>query len=207
MKLWMRKIFVFLVAVMTLGMYIPTTHVNTVADSDSVVSEKSKEDVEHSTPPVSINRLETEDKLHPDSEKIVDDHASLMHVITNQAKEQAISKLGPRILDQVEDEVITNILPTLEEVLETLLVDAGDEELHYYGITEQPTPGYGERIFHLYDFRTKNDIAKFHVRRDNRPGEGYWFNFHYHLNEDGFEDHHTIGEIYWNKNTPPKWMS
>src|SRR5690625_2926285 len=99
------------------------------------------------------------------------------------------------------------ILPTMEEALQHILTDIGEEDATYIGITEQLSTGYGEKIFHVYDYRTKNDIARFHVRRDNRPLEGYWFNFHYHLYDDNFEKHYEIGEIYWDKNIPPKWMS
>lgn len=96
----------------------------------------------------------------------------------------------------------SEILPKIEEVVTDLLVNAGDEEVPYLEITEEPTAGYGEKIFNVYNQRTKEEIARFHVRRDKRPGEGYWFNFHYHLKDDQFVKHHQIGEVFWEKNTP-----
>ncbi|WP_347862150.1 YpjP family protein [Salimicrobium sp. PL1-032A] len=104
----------------------------------------------------------------------------------------------------MEDEVIEEIFPQIEAVIESF-VDDGNVPM--YEITEDPSAGYGERIFNLIHGETEEELARFHVRRDLRPGEGYWFNFHYHVKEDGYETHHPLGEIYWDKNTPPKWMS
>src|SRR5699024_12744030 len=87
------------------------------------------------------------------------------------------------------------ILPEIENVITHMLTDMEDEA-PYIGITEKPSTGYGERIFNIYDYRTQRDIARFDVRRDNRPQDGYWFNFHYHLGDDNFEKHYEIGEIY-----------
>lgn len=86
-------------------------------------------------------------------------------------------------------------------------VDYPIVNVKYIEIVENTNPGYGEKIFDLYDMRDGKALAKFHVRRENRPLDGYWFNFHYHEQLDNYETHHTIGEVYWSKNTPPKWMS
>src|SRR5699024_9546688 len=131
---------------------------------------------------------------------------TIVKAITDQAKEQTLTKFGPKITNQVETEFTMAILPIMEEVITDLLAQKEDELL-FLGVTESPTKGYGEKIFNIYDYRTNKDIARFDVRRDNRPQDGYWFNFHYHLCDDNFETHHEIGEIYWDKNTPPKWMS
>ena len=63
------------------------------------------------------------------------------------------------------------------------------------------------KIFHVYNRLTGEDLLRFHVRRDHPPQDGYWFNFHYHTAEDGFQSHHELGSIYWDRNTPPDWMS
>lgn len=206
MELWMRRISVVLITIMTLGMYIPPTHLEVDAEeSNETVSQKAEvtEDV------LIEAEEEAETTLSPDeigsNEELSNDH--LINVITEKAKEQTITKLGSKIAKQVEDDFKAEILPKMEEALQLLLIEEGEEELAYYGITEQPAQGSGEKIFNVYNYRTKKDVAKFHVRRDNRPLEGYWFNFHYHVSKDGFEDHHEIGEIYWDKNVPPKWMS
>ncbi|MED4798110.1 YpjP family protein, partial [Priestia megaterium] len=51
------------------------------------------------------------------------------------------------------------------------------------------------------------DLIRFHVRRENPPKDGYWFNFHYHAAADNFQKHYDLGKIYWNRNMPPKWFS
>ncbi|MDC3413486.1 YpjP family protein [Aquibacillus sp. 3ASR75-11] len=198
MQLWMRKIFVFLITFVTLGMYVPPNYIYTdAAESNEVFSPKEDSDAsEHADVVIDEEKIEQNDVSN-----------SFISVIKEQVKEQSISKLGPRIAGQVDEDFMSSILPNMEEAIEAILAEVGNENIPYYAITEQPTPGYGEKIFDIYDFRTKKDVARFHIRRDNRPGEGYWFNFHYHLSKDGFEKHHSIGEIYWDKNTPPKWMS
>ncbi len=62
-------------------------------------------------------------------------------------------------------------------------------------------------MFNIYDEQTGKDLIRFHVRTENRPGEGYYYNFHYHTAEDQFATHHNLGDVYWSKNTPPKWLS
>ncbi|MDY0409646.1 YpjP family protein [Virgibacillus soli] len=202
MKLWMRKIAVTLIAIVTLGMYVPPFHVTDEADNKDAYASKSNVDETVSA----ISTVEIEEIKHLDESHhfVKDDY---IQDLTEKAKEQAVTKLGPKIAEQVEDEFAANILPAMESVLTTVLEQAADDDVPFYAITEQPAPGIGERIFHVYDERNQKDIARFHVRRDNRPLEGYWFNFHYHLSHDNFEQHHEIGEIYWDKNMPPKWMA
>lgn len=209
MKPWFRKIFVVFVAILTLGLYIPPTHIDVeAANKNGVVSPERDldEDLIQSksdtmSDPIDINFADETTEMDSGS---TEDYISSM---TEQAKEQTFSKLGPRIIEKVEVDFEKDILPAIEGVVQTILAEAGENEVPYYSITEEPTAGYGEQIFSLYDERTSQELARFHVRRDKRPGEGYWFNFHYHLSQDGFEEHHPIGEIYWDKNTPPKWMS
>lgn len=198
-KLWMKKISVILITFMTLGLYIPPTYLDVRAEDGEVTPEKEENAHEN----LSVTEVSPVDLQEDPS--FTSDY--FIHAITEQAKGQAVSKLGPRIYKQVEAEFTSVILPEIENVLETILAEADEEAIPYYGITEQPAPGYGERIFNVYNYQTESDIARFHVRRDNRPGEGYWFNFHYHLSKDGFENHHVLGEIYYDKNTPPKWMT
>jgi hypothetical protein len=185
MNLWMRKIAVALIAILTLGLYTPT-YLIADEENNEVISPK-----ENDTHDLAV-------KFHSTDETVG------ISSLTEKAREQSLAKFGPRISEKVENEFNQVILPNIEQALESILVN---EEVTYISITEQPSKGFGERIFNVYNELTNEDIAKFHVRRDNRPLEGYWFNFHYHLKEDNFEAHHTLGEIYWDKNTPPKWMS
>ncbi|WP_164670512.1 YpjP family protein [Virgibacillus doumboii] len=204
MKQWIRKIAVIMVAIMTLGTYIPVAHLNTDAEEnkESVSPESDINDVVSVADSQIIDDSETDLTLEN-----IDYTETYINDLTEKAKEQTITKLGPRIATQVDDDFMTEILPKIEESLNVILAGSEEEVLPYYSITERPSDGLGEKIFNIYDNRTNKDIARFHVRRDNRPLEGYWFNFHYHLSSDGFENHHEIGEIYWDKNIPPKWMA
>ncbi|WP_156290032.1 YpjP family protein [Oceanobacillus salinisoli] len=203
MKLWMRKIAVVLITIATMGMYTPTALLEVNADEAEDSLSKSDLNENTSNPEMSIHQEVNMDLPLDDT---VDYKEYVIKEITEKAKEQTMMKFGPRIVGQVEDEFTETILPAMETVIESIIENAGDEYTSY-GITEKPTKGYGERIFHVYDNNNGQDVARFHVRRDNRPLEGYYFNFHYHLSKDGFKEHHEIGEIYWDKNTPPKWMA
>ncbi|RDW15750.1 hypothetical protein CWR48_18615 [Oceanobacillus arenosus] len=204
MKLWMRKIIVALVTVATLGIYIPTELLQVDADEskDGIASEADE------TASTSIAEVreeaEVDDAINTD---YLHDSDYYFHNLIEKAKDQTITKFGPKIAEQVEDDFTAFILPNIELALQSIVADVDEDVSRYYAITEQPSKGYGEKIFHVYDNLNEQDIARFHVRRDNRPLEGHYFNFHYHLSEDGFKEHHEIGEIYWDKNTPPKWMA
>jgi len=206
MKLWFRKITVVLITILTLGMYVPPIVLNPEVDDnkDEITSKATNDDATR----VTINTsAEVPDTRFSNDFTIQTKQEEMIESLTHKAREQTISKLGPRIMKEVDQEFNENILPAIDEVLQSFLAEGEEEKLPYYGITEHPTGGVGEKIFHVYDVRTNKDLARFHVRRDNRPQEGYWFNFHYHLSKDNFEEHHEIGEIYWDKNTPPKWMA
>jgi len=206
MKIWLRKVTVVLITIMTLGIYAPPIHINTDLDKSNDVAQSKSNATENIQ--TIVDRVDKPSdtsltaSLSGETEQI-----DKINVLTEKAREQAISKLGPKIIKEVDHEFNETILPNIERVLKTVLNESEEAELPYYGITEHPAGGLGEKIFHVYDMRTNKDLARFHVRRDNRPQEGYWFNFHYHLSKDNFEEHHEIGEIYWDKNVPPKWMA
>jgi hypothetical protein len=201
MKPLMRRVFVVLISLLTLGMYVPSTQIDTDAAEKKAVSENatiaSKEDQ------LTEEDMDLDPQL-PEQPVTTDEW---IEEITNEAKKQTMAKMGPRIINKVDENMTETILPKIEEVMEDILLSADTEAVPYYEITEEPAPGYGEKIFNIYNKQTQEEIARFHVRRDKRPSEGYWFNFHYHLQEDNFTKHHEIGEVYWEKNTPPKWMS
>ena len=73
-------------------------------------------------------------------------------------------------------------------------------------ISERPAGNYSEKIFHVFDKDEKRDLIRFHVRTDKRPQDGYFFNFHYHVAEDDFTTHHTIGEYLLVKNHTTKMV-
>lgn len=203
MKLWFRKLFVVFIAVLTLGMYVPPFVIDTNANDnkDAVASKSDLEDNETQNQEVG----EQPERSKSDDELSVED--TYIEQLKNKAREQVLTKMGPRIVEQVEDEFTESILPIMQEVLESVLLANGERNVGYFAITEQPAKGLGERIFNVYDVRSQKDIIRFHARRDKRPMEGYWFNFHYHLSTDNFEKHYQIGDIYWDKNMPPRWMA
>ncbi|MHA6250524.1 YpjP family protein [Oceanobacillus sp. CAU 1775] len=195
MKLWMKKIAVVMVAILTLGTYTPAALLD-------IHGEDNKNNLSSKSDSVTVEKQQVSDY-----QTTLQEEVDYLASIQAQAKAQSLLKFGPRIAEQVEDEFISIILPQIETVLADLFAEADEDTVPYYGITENPANGYGERIFNVTDLRTEEDLAKFHVRRDNRPLDGYYFNFHYHLSNDGFKEHHHIGDIYWDKNTPPKWMA
>ncbi|WP_226580366.1 YpjP family protein [Halobacillus litoralis] len=199
MKPLMRRIFVVLISLLTLGMYVPPTQLDTDAAEKKELSEHNHYSQSTISPEVEeFPEVLSDEPLQTDG---------LIDSFTEQARAQTVAKMGPRILDKVDEDLTTSILPKMEEALDEILSSAGEGQVPYYEITEEPASGYGERIFNIYNHLTNEEVARFHVRRDKRPGEGYWFNFHYHLQDDNFMKHHQIGDVYWEKNTPPKWMS
>lgn len=197
MKLWLKKIFVVLISIITLGLYVPV--IDLEADNDSNNNQEAEQKKQQEANTVEI--------LIDESPSLFERQLDPIAVLAEQARSQTMTKLGTRITEQINQDLLTQILPGIEEVIEMVLSNSGQDQTPHVEIIEDSSYGYGEKIFDLYDVRNNQTIAKFHVRRDNRPQDGYWFNFHYHVPVDNYETHHTIGEIYWSKNTPPKWMS
>lgn len=207
MKPWFRKITAILMTIMTLGIYIPPGFLTSDLDQDkeNLASKSNVDEASFKSASESGKKLDKQfDDLQIDEQQTQN---VFTQVITEKARQQTMTKFGDKIAEQVEDEFMAVILPHMETVLEMILAEAGEQDSIYFGITEEPTSGYGEKIFNIYDYRTHKDIARFDVRREKRPQEGYWFNFHYHLDKDDFEKHYEIGEIFWDKNMPPKWMA
>jgi hypothetical protein len=200
MKTWMKKITVLLVTILTLGLYVPPIYVDADLDDSSDKGEVS---------PTNTNLSNVSEQVDlQEEEPIVENQNELyLEALTDQAKYQLMEKLGERIASGIDRELEEIVLPNMELVLDQLYDQVGKEQSQYLIVAEDPSSGYGERIFNLYDVDQKQDIATFHVKRVKRPQEGYYFQFHYHLANDNFEEHYTIADIYWGKNTPPKWMS
>jgi len=109
-------------------------------------------------------------------------------------------KFGAKIQPRIQERYAKEIFPAYQQKIEQLATSTS-------AISHKPSGDYGEKIFHLYDASTNEDILRAHVRVEKRPQEGYYFTFHYHTASDQFSSHQDIGEIYWSKNTPPKWLS
>ncbi|MCD5325064.1 MULTISPECIES: YpjP family protein [Pontibacillus] len=208
MKRWVRKTFTILTAIVTLGLYVPPT----TLDADTTEKNKTftpKENIEENKAS-SIHSANSDHFLDLPDLSDDDHHLDPEQHLTNLgevAKEQTMTKLGSRILGQIDPVFMDDILVTIESEVKQLVEQADESNVLQYDISLDPAPGYGEKIFHVYNTLSNAELARFDVRRENRPGEGYWFNFHYHVSQDQFENHHAVADLYWDKNTPPKWMA
>ena len=128
-------------------------------------------------------------------------------LLVDAAKEQSYIKFGTKIGPKISNEFDSLIFPKMEEAIEMTVAGLDNESLASLTISEKPSGNYGEKIFNIASNQTGEDIIRFHVRTEKRPQEGYYYNFHYHIAKDNFMTHYNLGDIYWEKNTPPKWMS
>lgn len=198
MPKWLRKSFVVMVTILTFGMVTPSqaAWLEELSQDPSLkrdIFESKPQNDDHDIDSISIASF-------PTREQFLDD-------LVVQAESYAYQKFGNKIKPVIEDEFKEVILPEIEKVIEEVTLQFPEANLQYLTISEFPSGGISERIFHIHNQLTGEDIIRFHVRRDNPPQQGHWFNFHYHTYVDDFQYHHTLGSIYWNKNTPPKWMS
>lgn len=199
MKKWIQKSFIITVALLTFGVITPAH------DIWSGLQEKSgpKQSAGPATQTADYDDYYiglAEPQLEEQLESIEDAFITSARALSY---EKFGSKIGPVITNEF-DEVI---FPKIDETIRMTLSDANDVHKRRLAISERPAGNYSEKIFDVYDKDEKRDLIRFHVRTDKRPQDGYFFNFHYHIAEDGFTAHHTIGDIYWSKNTPPKWLS
>ncbi|KEF37960.1 YpjP-like protein [Schinkia azotoformans MEV2011] len=215
MKFWMRKLFVVLVTIFTFGTVVPQLSVDidkNVKENSDVSDQNDRllvvNDIE------ALEEIETEEKSDHSWQSLafsIDNHSDLVTSFTAysmiHAEQQSMMKFGSTIGDVIGDEFKQVILPKIEEAIAGLAERVPEDDLRQLVISENPTSGLGEKIFHVYHSNTGKDLIRFHVRRDHPPKEGYWFNFHYHTAEDEFLTHYDMGSIYWDKNTPPHWMS
>lgn len=191
MKKWFQKSIIITVALLTFGLISPN-HViweqllDNKAPLKSVTSESNTREYDHVSLQEPIDYSES---------------------ITIAAKEQAYIKFGTRIGPVIQNEFDDIIFPRIQEAIDATIITLDSDKASQLAISERPSGEYHEKIFNIYDDITKKDIMRFHVRTDKKPLDGYYFNFHYHLAEDKYSKHYALGEIFWSKNTPPKWLS
>ena len=195
---WFRKSLVILVSVLTFGLVTPSD-LAWLAEADSLKDTK-KGLVEEE----GLAYLPSQDSTELEEEF---NREEFLSDILNKAEENAFMKFGDKINPKIGDEFKMVILPKMEEAITEMAAQFPDEKLQQLTITEQPSAGRAEKIFHIYDSNSGMDIIRFHVRQENPPLEGHWFDFHYHTYHDSFAPHYNIGKIYWDKNTPPEWTS
>ncbi|WP_339250225.1 YpjP family protein [Sporosarcina sp. FSL W8-0480] len=200
MKKYFQKLFIAIVAVLTLGVISPNHEIWTTLQT----KDNSRET---NLPTITKHDLQLgleESIFEPDAFRQT---PSIEETLFSPAKELAYLKFGSRIGPVIQQEFDTVIFPKMEEVIESTVASVGGFENGRILITQTPSGNYAEKIFHVSDTEVKKDLIRFHVRTEKRPQDGYFYNFHYHTADDNFTVHHSLGDIYWSKNTPPKWLS
>ncbi len=203
MQHWIRKLFVAAVAILTFGTVVPSTqpsHIQSAQKdsqqeqsfevSDDLVQQDLPSGYDGGVPPSGLQRRDL-----------------FFSALLSEAEIQGEQKFGLKINGKIGEEYRQAILPELENAVGTLTKDWDEGEFGDYAISSTPAGGYGEKIFHIYHTETGKDVFRYHVRREQPPLEGHFFAFHYHSDTDSFSGHHSLGKIYWGKNTPPKWQS
>ncbi|MFC9655756.1 YpjP family protein [Bacillus subtilis] len=202
MKLWMRKTLVVLFTIVTFGLVSPPAAL--MADKPSG-QPSSLEQNDYTAFYDEHDLYDDESDDRRDSELLFQ---SYKEQLLDSAEDQSFLKFGSKIAPVIEDDYRKEILPKIENVISDYLATLQDDEAYQdVVISSMPSAGKTEKIFNVYNRTTGEDLLRFHVRRDHPPHDGYWFNFHYHTAEDGFQSHHELGSIYWDRNTPPNWMS
>ncbi len=196
MNKWLRKSFVVMVSLLTFGLVTPTQFINEV-NAEKPTERESFEN----------GRLGSFDQRNEFSNQIDFNKDEFLESLIMQAEAQSYQKFGSKIKPVIENEFREIIFPNIQLAIEETSALFPEEDLMHLTITETPGKGQSEKIFNIRNSELNKDILRFHVRRDNPPQAGYWFNFHYHTYHDSFQSHHDLGSIYWDKNTPPKWMS
>lgn len=195
MAAWFKRSLIILVSILTFGLVTPNDFA-WLADADTLKdSKKGVVEDDH------LSYLSS-DPTHSEF-----DRKQFITEILDKAEKNAYEKFGTKIEPKIGLEFKTEILPKIEETILTMATQFPDEDLQNLMVTEQPGGGRSERIFHIYDSESGKDLIRFHVRQDNPPLEGHWFNFHYHTYQDSYITHYDLGSIYWDKNTPPEWSN
>jgi hypothetical protein len=196
MNKWLRKSFVVMVSLLTFGLVTPTQFIN------EVNAEKPTDRGSFNTG--SLGSFGQRDEfLH----QIDFNKEEFLENLIMKAEAQSYQKFGLKIKPVIENEFREIIFPNIQLAIEETAALFPEEDLMNLVITETPGKGQSEKIFNIRNSELNKDVLRFHVRRDNPPQAGYWFNFHFHTYHDSFQSHHDLGSIYWDKNTPPKWMS
>lgn len=199
MNKWIRKSLFVVISILTFGLVTPAQLMNAVnaeAPQEHDVFEN-----------ISAENSFTQEAGSYQNQDSFFNREEYLQDLFQRAEAQSYQKFGSKIKPLIEDEFREIILPKIETAIKETAAIYPEENLQNLTITEQPGAGCSEKIFHIKDSETGKDIMRFHVRRDNPPQSGYWFNFHYHTCQDNFQTHHEIGSIFWAKDTPPKWLS
>lgn len=196
MNKWIRKSVAVLVAFLTFGIITPDHEI--WAELDALDQQKKLE---------IYNTLANDIAESYQLDELLDEAPVTLNSILEEAKKQSYIKFGEKISPIIENEFEEVIFPKMAESIEMTLASDDSLNISEIAITQRPSGDYKEKIFNIYHAGSRKDIMRFHVRVENRPQEGHYYNFHYHLYNDSFVTHYNVGEIFWSKDTPPKWLS
>lgn len=129
------------------------------------------------------------------------------NMIMEEAYKLGLQKFGESISQKIELAFKEEILPELKQAVSQLFLTHSFYELDEIGVSHSPSSGRGEKIMHVYNRATGDDLLRFHVRIDRPPKKGHVFQFHYHVAQDNYDEHHELGSIYWGKNEPPLYSA
>lgn len=212
---FMKKILVAFVAVLTFGTVIPVFpahYVDKQNNKESILKEKSPETahqpIESAFPGIApkTTRLSWTDTIPENASK--DSLIRAFSVYTlKEAEQQGQHKFGTRVSERISPAYNREIAPLFVMAVRQLSDRHDTDWIRHLEVTHSPSSGMGERILHVYQTDSGREMLKLHVRRDHPPKNGYWFDFHYHTVQDGFQKHHELKKIYWGKNMPPKWQA
>lgn len=195
MKKWMQKLLVVSVACMTFGAITPAHEIWETLEQPTQLNRFQQASANDISSAIQLDALLYEEKT------------ATINLLKEAAKTQSYIKFGPKIADKIGDEFEMRIFPKMTEAIDMTFARLDAEDIPQLAITENPSGHYAERIFNIREHGKNYDLIRFHVRTENRPNEGYFYNFHYHTAEDNYVAHYNLGDIYWSKNTPPKWLS
>ena len=195
MKKWLQKSLIIAVALLTFGVITPGHEIWTLLQDKGNTKQADAQQDDHNYH-IGFHDPVTKYQLDAFENELVE-----------AAKGQAYMKFGTKIGPVISDEFDDIIFPKIDEAIRMTLKGSDDLHKRRISISEKPAGNYSEKIFNIHDMDQRIDLIRFHVRTEKRPLDGYFYNFHYHVSEDNFVAHHTIGDIYWSKNTPPQWLS
>ncbi|WP_335869129.1 YpjP family protein [Bacillus sp. 2205SS5-2] len=191
MSNWIKKFFFVLISILTFGVITP---------SHTYINESHKYDN-------SDDKLKSAYDSSAEVENEIVTREEILSSLTKEGEKTAYDKFGSKIGPKIDREFQQVILPKIQQSISDVLNQYPGEDLSQLMVSEVPVKAKSEKLFHIYHSQTSEDIIRFHVRKDHPPLEGFYFNFHYHTYHDSFQAHHELGDIYWEKNTPPNWST
>lgn len=132
---WLRKALVAAITVSTFGLVTPPASL--LAAKEPPSDDASSPDWQHNP----VGRADEAGSLT---------RAQFIEQTIEKAATQSHEKFGRKIAPVIEDEFRTVILPRIETVIAELAERYPEDELRYLAVSENPSGGQGERIFHLY---------------------------------------------------------